>query len=285
MAAVSSSVLSVSLFGPLLFRQGHRHTPLCLTGATRELLTLLLAHPNIALRREQLVARLWPKAEPAKGRSALTTALWRINKRLEALPGLEICCFDDLVLLLPDDGVAIDGPNMMQLIESARWGLQDDGVIAQTDRRALGRLLRGCSGDYLEGCDGSWALTLRAEMEARRLQALDLLMRDAEARGALEDALIWGQAMLSLDPLRESVYHEMIRLHAACGDRHQAILTYEALRNVLHRELQVDPDPMTTALRDQILQERTCRRRPAAPLHRTGEVLLADDFGGESAFR
>ncbi len=285
MTAVLSPVLSISLFGPLLFRQGSKHAPLCLTGATRELLTLLLSHPNIAQRREQLVARLWLDAEPAKGRSALTTALWRINKRLEVLPGLEICCFDDLVLLQPGEGVAIDGPDMMQLIESARWGFQDEGVISQCDRRALGRLLRGCTGDYLEGCDGSWALTLRAEMETRRLQALDLLMRDAEARGAFEDALIWGQAMLSLDPLRESVYHEMIRLYAACGDRHQAILTYEALRNVLHRELQIDPDPMTTALRDKILQERTCRRRPGAAQPVAGSLLVSKDVNRDHTIR
>lgn len=139
MTVANSPVLSVSLFGPLLLRRGSTYLPLSLTGATRVLLTLLLAHPNVALRREQLVARLWPDAEPSKGRSALTTALWRINKRLDAVPGLTICCFDDLILLEPGANVSIDGPDMVQLTETARWSYQDHGHIdlESRDRKSV----------------------------------------------------------------------------------------------------------------------------------------------------
>ncbi|WP_168797914.1 AfsR/SARP family transcriptional regulator [Pacificoceanicola onchidii] len=259
------SPLSVSLFGPVVLRHHAGPVPLNLNGATRTLLTLLLAHPGSAQRREQLVALLWPDAAQAKGRSALTTALWRINKLLAKVPGLTVQSFDDLVLLQTAQGVVIDGPELERLSTEARRGLRDEGAVPRAVRRALGDLLRRMQGDYLEGCDGGWALTLRAAMEQRRMRAIDLLMRDAEAQGAFEDAVDWGQAMLALDPLRESAYHDLMRLFVAMGERNQAILTYETLRRVLHEELQVAPDPETRALRDEILGQRT---------HRSGRVAL-----------
>ena len=73
--------LVISLFGPLRLQSPAGFHALNLTGATRDMLAFLLVRAGAPTRRDVLVATFWPDATMDKGRSALTTAIWRIKDR------------------------------------------------------------------------------------------------------------------------------------------------------------------------------------------------------------
>lgn len=266
MSDFDTSRTSISLFGPLRIRTGRGFCPLKLSGATRELLAFLLSRTGEATRRDVLVAHLWPETTQEKGRSALNTALWRINKSLSGVAGLKVETFDDLVMMQVDADVCIDAQRLHALSVKMRRSLNDGQAVPVKMRRALADLMETCNGIYLDGFDSQWALEERGRLEALRMRCLDTLMHEATSRGALDDALDWGQTILASDPLRETVYHDMMQLYFDNGERRRAIMLYETLRQVLHDELQVTPDPATTALRNEIVTDHAPRSAPRRKL-------------------
>lgn len=269
------SSLRVSLFGPLRLRHAAGFYPLKLTGATRDLLSLLLTRAGEATRREELMATFWPEAGIDRGRSALTTALWRVKKMLVRIPELELVSFDDLVAVEVSGNVTIDSRLLEHWTAYARREMNDEGRLAVITRRALADAVRPCTGVFLDGCDAHWALVERERLSTLYLAALGLLMREADERGAIEDALAWGRAILASDPLREAVHHHMIDLYARAGERRRATLQFETLRETLRDELGIEPDPETLKLRNQILSHR-CNQKAhsVAPTLATDAVLL-----------
>jgi DNA-binding SARP family transcriptional activator len=254
MSAVSATpLLWVSLFGPFRLRHPKGHHPLNLTGATRELLAYLLARAGEPCRREVLIETFWPEATIDKGRSALTTALWRIKKVLGRVSGLDLCTFDDLVSIEAGEAVTVDVVALERAGTAARREMNDSGALDPQTRRAVAAAVRAVTGPFLEGCDSHWVLIERERLTGVFIAQIRLLMRDAEARGAYEDGLDWGRRVLATDPLLEAVHHDMIALYARAGERRRAILQYETLWEVLHNELGIEPNPATRALRDLIL--------------------------------
>ncbi|GEM_PF-2924300 len=260
MINLENKTLYVSLFGPLRLRQAQGLHALNLSGTTRELLTYLLNRAGEATRRDSLIHTFWPNSPQDKGRSALNTALWRINKMLDRIDGVAIRALDDLIVLETSEHVFVDGADLTRLYWQARRMMTDAGRIDIKIRRTLSDLLERCSGSFLEGCNAQWALEDRARVEGLRMRALDLLMEDASRRDAVGDALSWGRLILTIDPLRETVYHDMMCLYVENGERHKALMLYEELRGILAEELQVDLDPATRELRNSIMESRITRR-------------------------
>ncbi|SMY06275.1 AfsR/SARP family transcriptional regulator [Flavimaricola marinus] len=253
LVATATPTLCVSLFGPLRLRHQTGHHPLNLTGATRELLAFLLTRAGEASRREVLIETFWPDATLEKGRSALTTALWRVKKVLGRTPGLGLYTFDDLVSIETDEDVLVDVVALESAGALARREMNDAGALDPQTRRQLATAVRAVSGPFLEGCDSHWVLIERERLTGVYISKVRLLMRDAEARRAYDDGLDWGRLLLATDPLLEAVHHDMIALYARAGERRRAILQYETLWEVLHNELGIEPNPATRALRDRIL--------------------------------
>ncbi len=260
----------IFMFGPLRLQQGGRFCSLNLTGNTRDLLAYLLLKSKTASRREELVAAFWPDSSATKGRSALTTALWRIKKLLTRFPDLHLTCFDDLVMLETGVYVEIDGQDLQTQVVRARQQMNDSGRIDVATRRALAATVERCCGEFLDGCGAMWALVERERFASLYLSGLTLLMRDAEARGAFDSALTYGRTILAKDPLHEAVHHQLMALYAKTGERRRAILQYEQLRESLQQELGVAPDRKTEELRNRILAGDTLAvQHNAQPLHRT----------------
>ena len=74
-----------------------------------------------------------------------------------------------------------------------------------------------------------------------------------------------GLVAVSGEALRESAHRVLIRAYLKEGNRGEAIRQYEACRQVLRRELGIDPSPVTEALLSspvaRTLQAVTVRRR------------------------
>lgn len=69
----------------------------------------------------------------------------------------------------------------------------------------------------------------------------------AEAIRAAEDAL-------TVEPFRETTYQRLMRVHAAAGNRAEALRAYQRSRSVLAEELGVPPSAETEAVYTAIVQ-------------------------------
>jgi DNA-binding SARP family transcriptional activator len=117
---------------------------------------------------------------------------------------------------------------------------------------ALGRAIDLYAGDYLVDCYRDWALRLRDDLQSQYVLALVALAEVLETRGEHTDAIQLYRRVLKVDDLREDVHRALMRCYAASGDRASAVRHYRQLRNLLDRELQVEPMPQTVALFEEI---------------------------------
>ena len=67
-------------------------------------------------------------------------------------------------------------------------------------------------------------------------------------------SLACGHKILDLDPLREEIHREMMRLYYRNGQRAQALRQYDTCSNILEQELGVPPMEETQMLRVQIFK-------------------------------
>ena len=95
--------------------------------------------------------------------------------------------------------------------------------------------------------------------EELRRTYLDTLLRLAElleARGSLTRAAECLQQALHADPALEQACQRLMLLYARQGRRNAALRLYADLQGVLLKELNTEPDELTTAIYRKILEPR-----------------------------
>jgi DNA-binding SARP family transcriptional activator len=128
------------------------------------------------------------------------------------------------------------------------------------------------TGELLEGFYDDWALRERERLRLLYLDSLATLLRHYSETGTMDEALRCGQQILALDPLREDVHRELIRLYTRRGHRALALQQYERCRAALDDELGVEPMEETRALCAGLLPAATNMARSSAT-RRTAPVV------------
>ena len=183
--------------------------------------------------RTHVAATLWTNFTTERAGASLRSALWRVN-----LCGLPLVAADARTLrLLPD--VVVD------LRESARCAQQILRGQAHGEDIRLDDLI---AGDLLPGWYEDWVVTEREHFRQLRLHALEQVCEQLTDDGRFGEAVEAGLAAVSGEPLRESAHRVLIRAYLREGNRAEAIRQYEACRQVLRRELGIQPSPITQAL-------------------------------------
>src|SRR5262249_19788468 len=105
------------------------------------------------------------------------------------------------------------------------------------------------------------------------------LMKSAEGRGSLEEAIGHGLRLLSLDPLQEHIYRSLMRLYAAQGRPDAALAQYERCERELSSQLGVRPEAETDTLARTIRANRRegaprAEIKPVSPLPSKPTVLV-----------
>ena len=98
-----------------------------------------------------------------------------------------------------------------------------------------------CDGELLPGLDAEWVYEARESHRHRLGDVLDRLASDAEATGALKDAIRISRRRVALDPLSEDAHRELIRRLIAAGRSPAARVAFDDLARRLRAELQVAP--------------------------------------------
>ena len=81
-------------------------------------------------------------------------------------------------------------------------------------------------------------------------------MAKALAAGDPDGAAEAARKLLLMDPLSEAAYRTLMQVHIDQAQSAQALKLYEVLRERIHRELGVKPEPATSALVDHLLRRR-----------------------------
>ena len=100
----------------------------------------------------------------------------------------------------------------------------------------------------LPGEDHAWVAVLRTRLHDIGVRAMDLLVQVYFARGEHSLSIAVGRDLVAMEPFREASYRHLMRAHLAAGDRAEAVRTHQQLRDLLTRELGVDPSVETTQL-------------------------------------
>jgi chromosomal replication initiation ATPase DnaA len=103
-------------------------------------------------------------------------------------------------------------------------------------------------------------LRQRERLHQWALDALAHLAGYHERRGEDEQARDYAQHQIELDPWPEEAHRQLMRLLVRGGQRSAALAQYETCRRILVRDLSVEPEAETTALYEQIRDQRTRRR-------------------------
>jgi TolB-like protein/Tfp pilus assembly protein PilF len=211
----------------------------------RALLAFLAVAPGKSQSRDRLAGLLWSEHSGHQARDSLKQALMRLRRAVVS-GGETILQADRQSVSLDHDAIEVDAAELQRL---AGENTLDSLVQATT-------LYRGPFLDDLVVSDPSfeeWQLMERQRLRELCERVLARVMTDALSAKSLSIAAEAAKQMLTLDPLNEQGYRTLMLVHA---DEAQALRLYETLRERLHRELGIQPEPATGELYDAIRRRR-----------------------------
>ncbi len=204
-----------------------------LTPVTERLVALLALAGRSS--RSRVAGTLWPDSSQRRASACLRSGVWRVNRAASGLIAATRFTLD----VRPE--VEVDVQRYVHMATSA---LDSGSTTPATD--ALGAL--GHGGELLPDWDDDWLLADRERLRQLRLHMLEeQAERLARARNyalALDAAL----TALVADPVRESAYRTIMRIHLAEGNASEARRAYLACRTALRRDLGVEPSDVTTRM-------------------------------------
>jgi DNA-binding SARP family transcriptional activator len=247
--------LVLHLFGGLFVTSEHRRVQL--PEGSKRLLAFVALHQG-RVERRYAAGSLWPVVDDARAAGNLRSALWRLNRA-----GIRLLSTDKYGLTMRDD-VLID----VHLVSSWAGRLLGD-TASQED---LGAMPWGVDAlELLPGWYEDWVLLERERIRQRLLHALEALSRQLSRLGRAGEAVEAAMMAVSAEPLRESAQRALIEAHLAEGNWIEGRRSFEAYRDVLGRELAVEPDPELAAL----VRRSTSRRRTYASFAATGSAAAS----------
>ena len=218
------------------------------TRKSRALFGYLAVPPGQLHSREELATLLWGERADKQARHSLSQALSSIRKALTNGAG---------------DALRVDGDRITLASSAVDTDvLRFERLVMQGSVESLARAADLYRGDLLSGIAfqaeayEDWLAGERARLRELALTALGKLLDHHAAAGDAERGIEVAIRLLALDPLQESVHRTLMRLYMAAGRGDAALRQYERCREVLRRELGVEPESETERLRRDIAGQR-----------------------------
>ena len=215
----------VRLFGGPYVTAGSRHQEV--PEGSKQLLAF------VALRRRRVDRRhaagtLWSGVDEERAAGNLRSALWRLRRA-----GIDVLLADKWSLALRPD-VLVDVHLMDQ------WATRLIGGTASAADLAVSTSWADVL-ELLPGWYDDWVLVERERLRQRMLHALEELSRTLASAGRFADAVEAAIVAIGAEPLRESAQRVLIEAHVAEGNLSEARRIWRDYRDLVHRELGVDP--------------------------------------------
>ena len=239
-----SDGLEIRLLGPPEVFQGGKPVKF----AARKALALFayLAVEPGAHPREKLQGIFWPESEPHKAQSALRSTLARIK---DALRGV-----DDL-LKIEGDRIGFNASRAsfldLNLVAQATGDTQPTQLAPPTVA-LLQNAVEAARGPFLEAFSlpdtpafNDWVIIQRNIFGGCLNLIHDRLSNHQLEMHLIQPAIETVNRWLILDRVNEKAYQRLMRLQFLNGDRSAALQTYETCRELLDKELVVEPSSET----------------------------------------
>jgi TolB-like protein/DNA-binding SARP family transcriptional activator len=240
------------------------------------MLAYLALHPRQAQSREKLAAMFWGGTAESDARTNLRQTLSSLRRALAGGNGAR--------LLTESDHVALDPKGLVLDV------MQFEELVGQATTDSLEQALALYKGDLLDGFSlkeeafEEWVAAERVRLRMRAIEALERLVADYRKAQDLGRCLQAAVRLLMLDPLREDIHREVMRVHAAQGRLSSAVKQYEICRDILWRELGVQPEPETQKLFHELRLRRENSVEPAVSANtRMREAATLEHAGADPA--
>ena len=214
--------------------------------ATRKA-TALLAYLSLTgdpHMRDTLATLLWPELDQERSRASLRHALWSLKRA-----GLEAWVQTEGESVSLKAGYQLDVIDFLEKAAQARSHAHPDGSICSGCAAVLSQAAELYRADFLTGFSlrdsaafDDWQAFQSESLRQQLAEVLESLVGWHGAAGEVEQAGKYARRWVSLDQLHEPAQRALMRVYALAGKRGLALKQYENLRELLDRELGVEPE-------------------------------------------
>jgi len=191
------------------------------------------------VRRDALLALLWPELGSSPGRNALSQTLHRLRAELG----------EDVVWTRGREEVGLSDAIWCDVRAFRR--AMDLGRLPEALRLYRGPLLDSFHLSKASTFD-QWLDVERHEVRQAALRAAVALADREEEAGRALDAIGWLKRAVDVSPAESEPLRRLLRAQERTGDRAGAIRTYESAAAKLWVELELEPDAETRAIVDAL---------------------------------
>jgi predicted ATPase/DNA-binding SARP family transcriptional activator len=244
--------LRVQLLGGFRLTSGETPVQAVDSAAQQTLLSILVLHRDAPRPRQQVAFHLWPDSPEAQAQANLRTLLVRLRR---GWPDFDrfVETTPRTISWRPEAAFSLDVADFEEAVRQAEALIRSD-ADAQTARANLEVAVHLYRGDLLPGCYDDWILPERERLRQLFLGAIRNLIQLLERQRDFTAAIRHAHALLQLDPLEETSYHQLMRLHALRGDRASLVRIFDTCATVLQRELSVEPSLTTRGIYESLLR-------------------------------
>jgi DNA-binding SARP family transcriptional activator len=208
------------------FELTHRGEPIRLPIPVQRLVAFLAIEDRV-VRRNYVASMLWVDSTEERAFGSLRSALWRLRQveyRLVEATSCDLCLAAGLHVDLRE------ATAWTRRICSDGWSLDDLDVDAAA-----------FTSDLLPDWYDDWIVPEREHFRELRVRALERLCERHTAAGRFGPAIDAAYAAVRNAPMRESAHRALIGVHLAEGNHAEALRRYESYRDLLVRQLGVEP--------------------------------------------
>ncbi|MEZ4867222.1 MAG: BTAD domain-containing putative transcriptional regulator [Caldilineaceae bacterium] len=245
----------------------------------------LLAYLALATeprRREELTALLWPELDAYHAQTALRRDLSVLRN---ALGNGALVVHRDVVGLHSSDALWCDVLEFQQRLDTYRARNHSEPLAAPDTINLLMAAVQLYRDDFLRGFSlrdslafDEWQL---AQSEALRHDlnvALDALVGMYAQQHNWDQAIVYAQRLLELDPLHEAAHYQLMQLYTQAGRSHAALQQFQRCKQVLAENLGVAPSADLVRLHERLYTSTLLNRRAlpteASPNQQAQETSL-----------
>jgi len=251
-ATAEAPLLAVHLLGPLRVAIDGTTVRRWPSGRGRSLFKYLLTHRHPWPHREALMEAFWPQSTPEAARNSLNVALHGLRRALRVATDLPVVVLEGGSYRLNDElRLWVDVDEFEGHVQAGRRleaAGDHDGAAAEYELAAS-----VYQGDFLaDDPHEEWPVLARERLRLDFLDVLDRLSRRHLEQGRPAASAALCRRIIERDACREDAHRRLMRCYARQGQPQLALRQYRACAAALRAELDVDPAPATTRLREAI---------------------------------